>query len=433
MEKIMETTNASAPQLTRGRRTLFKTLLGAAFAAASLLSGCGSDDDSASSRAYATWAASPSDYNATNTTTGVTPTALTFTNKTLRHTMQTSLAGDQLRVRFSNVFGKAALAIAGAHVALATGGAAIDASSDKAITIGGQQAFSVPAGTEAWSDPVPLSTSANANLAVSVYVSAATPAATYHALGRQTTYIVDGNQLAAPTITGAETRQNYFWVNGIDVYSQRDANVLVPFGDSITDGFNSTVDANRRYPNVLARRFSADASAKPVSVVNAGISGNRVLTDTSGPKGVDRFERDVLGQSGVTHTIILLGINDIGFCGLFGAAQCVTADQITAGLASMVDKAKARGVKVYLATLTPFKGTTIAGYYNDAGEVKRQAVNAWIRANKAVDGVIDFDKAVQNPADPLSLLPAWDSGDHLHPNDAGYEAMANSIDLALFR
>ena len=168
-----------------------------------------------------------------------------------------------------------------------------------------------------------------------------------------------------------------------------------------------------------------------MSVVNAGISGNRVLTDTAGPKGVGRFERDVLGQTGVTHTIIMLGINDIGVCGRLNI-HCVSADEITAGLSSMVDKAKAQGVKVFLATLTPFKGTA-NNYYTDAGEAKRQAVNAWIRANKAVDGVVDFDLALRNPADPATFLPAYDSGDHLHPNDAGYQAMADAIDLSKFR
>ncbi len=429
----METSPLAA--LAGGRRGFFRGLLGVAFAAA-LLAGCNDDSDSGQ-RVQATWAASPSDFNATSTTTGITPTALTFTNKTLRHTMQTSLGGDQLRFRFSNLFGKAPLVIDGAHVALSSvahpglATSAIDTASDRTITVGGAQTFTVPVGAEVWSDPVALATTAHANLAVSIYVKQETPAATYHALGRQTTYIVDGEQLAAASLPSTTTRQNYFWVSGIDVYNRQDAHVLVPFGDSITDGFNSTVDANRRYPNDLSRRFAADASARPVSVVNAGISGNRVLTDTTGPKGVGRFERDVLGQTGVTHTIILLGINDIGVCGRLNI-QCVSADEITAGLSSMVDMAKARGVKVFLATMTPFKGTA-NNYYTDAGEAKRQAVNAWIRANRNIDGVVDFDMAVRNPADPATFLPAYDSGDHLHPNDAGYQAMADSIDLSKFR
>ena len=428
----METNKGDTKTFPTGRRRGFlQAVLGAAVAATALY-GCSDNADGPGYRNYATWAASPSDYNAVNTTSGTTPAALTFTNKTLRHTMQTSIGGEMLRFRISNVFGTTPLVVDGAHVALSTGGSAIDASSDKAITVGGSQTFTVAAGAETWSDPVALATQANANLAVSFYVQQQTPAATYHALGVQTTYIADGNQLAAATIPSPTTRQNYFWINGIDVYNRSDANVLVTFGDSITDGYASTVDASRRYPNDLARRFAASPTPRPVSVVNAGISGNRVLTDTSGPKGIDRFERDVLGQSGVTHTIILLGINDIGYCGLFGT-QCVTADQITTGLASMVAKAKARGVKVYLGTLTPFKATAFGAYYNDAAETKRQAVNAWIRANATVDSVIDFDKTVQNPADPLSILPAYDSGDHLHPNDAGYQAMADSIDLSKFR
>ena len=428
----METNKGDTKTLHAGRRRGFlQAVLGAAVAATALY-GCSDNTDSPGYRNYATWAASPSDFNAVSTTTGITPTSLTFTNNTLRHTMQTSIGGEMLRFRISNLFGTTPLVVDGAHVALSTGGAAIDVSSDKAITVGGAQTFTVAPGAETWSDPVALVTSANTDLAVSVYVRQATPAATYHALGRQTTYIGDGNQLAATTIPNPATRQNYFWINGIDVYNRSDANVLVTFGDSITDGFNSTVDASRRYPNDLSRRFAADPNARPVSVVNAGISGNRVLTDTAGPKGIDRFERDVLGQSGVTHTIIMLGINDIGYCGRYGGVHCVSVDQITAGLGSMVAKAKARGVKVYAATLTPFK-VTANNYYNDEAEAKRQAVNAWIRANQTIDGVVDFDVALRNPADPPTLLPAYDSGDHLHPNDAGYQAMANSIDLSKFR
>ena len=413
-------------------RRLFFKALGSAALAASALFGCASFD-TPPSKPHATWAASPSDYNAVPSTTGVAPIPTTFADTTLRHTMRTSLGGDRVRVRFSNLFGKNALRIDGAHIAGSAGGAAIEPALDRPLTVAGQPSFSVPAGSERWSDPVALGLPANASVAVSVYVSGATPVTTYHALGRQTTYVANGNQLGAATVSAASTQQSYYWINGIDVYSRQNANVLVAFGDSITDGFNSTVDASKRYPNVLARRFASEATARPVSVVNAGISGNRVLTDTAGPKGIGRFERDVLGQSGVTHAIIMLGINDLGYCGRFGVAQCVSAEQVTAGLASMVAKAKERGVKVHLATLTPFKGAAFPGYYNDEAERKRQVVNAWIRGNAGVDGIVDFDLALQDPADPQRLRPAWDSGDHLHPNDAGYEAMANAVDLSRFR
>jgi lysophospholipase L1-like esterase len=413
-------------------QTLSKALIGAALAGSLLLSAC-SSFDAVPARTHATWAASPSDYNAVPTTTGIVPPPMTFTNQTLRHTMQISLGGDRVRVRFSNVFGPQALPIAGARVARSIDGASTDPATDARLTVAGQPSFTVPAGSEVWSDPVALPVPATANLAVSVHVASATPAATYHALGRQTTHVLPGDQLAAAMPSGGSTQQSYHWVNGIDVYRTTRANVVVAFGDSITDGFNSTVDASRRYPNVLARRFAADASASPVSVVNAGISGNRVLNDTAGPKGIDRFVRDVLGQSGVTHTIILLGINDLGYCGRFGPAHCVSPDQVIAGLSTMVAQAKSRGVKLHLATLTPFKGTTFPGYYNDAAEAKRQAINAWIRNHAGIDGIVDFDKALQDPADPLRLLPALDSGDHLHPNDAGYDAMARAVDLARFR
>jgi hypothetical protein len=381
--------SGAAPQ------TLSKALMGAALVGSLLLSACSSFDASPP-RTYATWAASPSDYNAVPTTTGIVPPPMTFTNQTLRHTMQISLGGDRVRVRFSNVFGPQALPIASARVARSIDGAGTDPAADARLTVAGQPSFTVPAGSEVWSDPVALQVPANADVAVSVHVASATPAATYHALGRQTTHVLPGNQLTATMPSGGSTQQSYHWVNGIDVYRTTRANVVVAFGDSITDG-------------------------------------NRVLNDTAGPKGIDRFARDVLGQSGVTHTIILLGINDLGYCGRFGPAHCVSADQVIAGLSTMVTQAKSRGVKIHLATLTPFKGTTFPGYYNNAAEAKRQTINAWIRNHAGVDGIVDFDKALQDPADPLRLRPALDSGDHLHPNDAGYEAMARAIDLSRFR
>jgi lysophospholipase L1-like esterase len=235
--------------------------------------------------------------------------------------------------------------------------------------------------------------------------------------------VLDTAALASPT-----TLASYYWLSGIDAAGGGTHRVLVTFGDSITDGFNSTVDAARRYPDDLSRDLLANPGTSSYSVVNAGISGNRVLNDVVGPSGVSRFTRDTLGQDGATDVIILLGINDVGFS-VFSPMQEVTAEQIIAGLGGFVTAAKAGGLSVYLATLLPFQG---AGYYTDAGEAKRQAINTWIRGNRDVKGVIDFDTVMRDPANPATILPAYNSGDSLHPNDQGYQKMADSIDPALF-
>ncbi|MBM7115053.1 SGNH/GDSL hydrolase family protein [Archangium primigenium] len=335
-------------------------------------------------------------------------------------------------MRVSNLFGATPLTLGGVHIARSTGGASIEASTDTALRFNGQASVTVSAGQESWSDEAPFSLPAQTDVAVTVYVPQATPAATEHSQGQQTNAIVSGNALGAATFTPTETQPSYSWVTGIDVSSAEARGVIVAFGDSITDGAASTVDAAHRYPDFLSRRVAADPALEGFSVVNQGIGGNRVLNATIGPKGVDRFERDVLGTTGVTHALILIGINDIGFGG-FVPAQAVTANDITAGLQTMVDQAKARGVKVFLGTLLPFKGTA-APYFSEETEAKRQAVNAWIRANTArAQGIIDFEAATRDPADPLRLRAEYDSGDHLHPNDVGYEAMAQAIDLSAFR
>ncbi|OJH39031.1 G-D-S-L family lipolytic protein [Cystobacter ferrugineus] len=335
-------------------------------------------------------------------------------------------------MRVSNLFGTAPVTLGGVHIARGTGGASIQATTDTLLRFNGQESVTVPAGQEAWSDETRFSLPSQTDVAVTVYVPQRTPVATVHSQGQQTTSVAAGNALGSATFTSTETRQSYYWVTGIDVRNDEARGVIVAFGDSITDGAESTVDAVNRYPDFLARRVAADPALEGFSVVNQGIGGNRVLNDVLGPRGVDRFQRDVLGTTGVTHAIILLGINDIGFGG-FVPEQAVTADEMIAGLQTMVDQAKARNVEVFLGTLLPFKGAA-APYYSQEAEAKRQAVNAWIRANTArAKGIIDFEAAMRDPADPLQIRPEYDSGDHLHPNDAGYEAMANAIDLALFR
>ncbi|MDY7230038.1 SGNH/GDSL hydrolase family protein [Hyalangium rubrum] len=416
------------PSLSRQRFT-WSTLL--ALLAASLLTACfgrATHDDAAASW-YGTWSVAPQDYNEPFPTP-LPP--LVFSNQTIRQVLRTSAGGKEVRVRFSNVFGKAPLKIDGASIARAQSGASIAPASSTELKFNGQPSVSIPAGEELWSDPAALAVEAETDLAVSLFLASDTPASTQHMFALRDNYVAAGNALATDTLSNPETRTSYFFITGVDVRSSARASVVVAFGDSITDGVGSTPGSNRRWTDFLVRRLRAEGNIGTVSVLNAGISGGRILTDVMGPKGVDRFERDVLGQSGVSHVIILLGINDIGFAS-FVPNQEVSVEQMTAGLQSMIDKAKARGVKVLVGTLLPYKGAAVAGtsYYQEAHEPKRQAFNAWIRENKTLDGVIDFADIMKNPADPLAILPAYDSGDRLHPSDAGYEAMARAIDLAL--
>lgn len=413
---------ASPTAAALSRRGLFRSFTAACLLAAGL-SGCGGGD--AEERPYAAWTGALSDLE--QSIAGFpAPVVDTFKDQTVRHVMRVSLGGDRWRIRVSNLFGKQPVTFTGVHLARSTGQSNIEAGSSQAVTFGGQGAVTLAPGAEAQSDPVALMVAPLGSVTVSLYFAGPTPMPTVHGQALQVTYVGAGNQLTAASIpaAAADQRESYYGVSLVENLSTEPARVLVAFGDSITDGAASTVGANKRYPNLLDDRIKAAGMAR-TSVVNQGIGGNRWLNDVLGPSGNSRFERDVLGVPGVTHTLILMGINDIGFS-VFVPQQEVSADQITAAMAGAVTKAKARGLKVLLGTLLPYKG---AAYYSDPGEAKRQALNTWIRSNRDIDGVVDFDRAMQDPADPLLLKPAYDSGDHLHPNDAGYAAMAAAVDL----
>jgi lysophospholipase L1-like esterase len=272
----------------------------------------------------------------------------------------------------------------------------------------------------------------SADVAVSVYVPGETGPATYHGTGLHTSYISkEGDFAAAPEIAEATTTQSWFLLAGIDVLAPADAAAIVAFGDSITDGATSTPDTDRSWPSQLAQRLLANPSTAHIAVVNEGISGNRVLKDGAGVSALARFDRDVLAQSGVKWLVIMESINDIGQ-GLRAnapAADAVTADDLTAVIHQMIDRAHAHGIKVIGATLTPFEG---AAYYSDRGEEVREAVNRWIRTSGEFDGVIDFDAVTRDANNPKTFRADYNLRDHLHPNDAGYKAMADSIDLSLF-
>ena len=370
-----------------------------------------------------TWGASPQIPNA----------PLAISGQTLRQVAHVSLGGGTIRVRLSNAFGGADLPIGEAHVALSAGGSSTVPGTDHRLTFGGSPTTTIPAAALVVSDPVPLAVPAIGNVTVSLFFPGAVSATTEHSLGVQTTWLSPPGDYAGDTAfpAASTTTTSWYFLTGIEVVSRAPkAAAIVTLGDSITDGYASTVSANHRWPNFLAARLQAWAPTKDVAVVDEGISGNRVLHDFIGPNALSRLDRDVLVQSGVSWVTVLEGINDIGLPGAFGMpGQDVSADQIIEGHRQLVARAHALGLRVFGCTLTPFEGTVFPGYYSPQGEVKREAVNAWIRASGTYDAVIDFDAAVRDPSHPTRILPAYDSGDHLHPNDAGYQAMADAIPL----
>ncbi len=362
---------------------------------------------------------------------------LMFDNQTIREIVHTSIASDTVRVRLSNAYGKQAVEIGTAHIALRDKGSSVTAGSDHALTFSGRPSVSIAPNAQALSDPVKLSAPAG-DLVISIFLPHAAAGAGIHYGAQQTNYIGSGDLTSAAEMSEPATITSWVFLTGVDVLAAQGASTLVAFGDSITDGARSTVDANHRWPDILAERLRARRGGKPIGVLDAGIGGNRVLFDPTnvrfGMNALARFDRDVLAQPGVKYVIVLEGINDLGHPGSSAPlSETVSADDIIAGLKQMIERAHEHGLKIFGATLTPFEGTTIQGYFSAEKETKRKAVNEWIRTGHAFDGVIDFDKAARDPEHPDRMLPVNDGGDHLHPGDAGYKAMAGAIDLSLFK
>jgi lysophospholipase L1-like esterase len=370
-----------------------------------------------------TWAATPAPAD-----------GVALSSPTIRMFPRISIGGDTIRVRLSNAAGTGDLTIASTHVALRAAGPSIRPETDRVVTFGGSASVKIPAGAFAVSDPVSLTVAPLDDLAVSIHIPGDLPAS-FGVTGR---YARQFNYLSPPgDFTGHQTMHagrvtdDWYFLSGIDVLTNGDVGGIVAFGDSITDGNISTHDAFCRWPDQLARRIIA-RGGKMFGVMNQGLGGNRILHDVRGDCGVKRFDRDVLAQPGVTHAIVVLGINDIrNRRGL--VQEVVTADQMIQGLNQMAIRASDRGIKLFAGTLTPFENETfMLGAYTLEGEAKRQAVNEWIRTSGAFDAVIDFDAGLRDPDHPARMLPQWDNGDHLHPGDAGLNRMGDLIDLSLF-
>lgn len=386
-----------------------------------------------------TWAASP---QAPLAGLGPLSPDIQIADTTLRQVVRISGGGRQVRIRFTNEFGTAPLTIGGAHVGLTAPGGAIQPGSDRVLTFAGRPTAVVPAGAPILSDPVDLPVAALSKLTISLYLPGKVETCTCHGTAVETGWMIPGDAAGAPALpAGAAPLPVRALISAVEVGSDKPARTIVLFGDSITDGVGSTPDADRRWPDQLAERL-IKRGGPAVDVSNQGISGNRVLNDGFGVSALARFDRDVLATPGLAYVVVFEGINDIGisfaprsdtgplaaFMKAFAGAP-VSADDIIAGYRQMIARAHERGVKIYAATITPYGG---AATDSAEGEKARQSVNAWIRTSGAFDGVLDFDAVWRDPANPSRIREGWHAGDHLHGSDAGYKALADSIDLNLF-
>jgi lysophospholipase L1-like esterase len=368
----------------------------------------------------------------------------TLRNQTVRLVVHTSAGGKRVRIRISNTYGDVPLTIGGARIARRATAADIDSTSDRTLTFLGRSSTTVPARSTVVSDPVELDAPALSDLAISLFLPGSAATTTSHAMALQTSYVATdtGNFNGYARFPKAETIDSWPFLTGVDVEASSRGAVIVAFGSSTTDGDGSTENANRRWPDVLAERLHKSAvRAGEIGVLNQGIIGNRLLKDSPpqtrarfgealGQAGLTRFDRDVLAQSGVRYVIIGLGINDIAFPGFcVPAAERVSARDVIAAYRQLIARAHRVDIRVMGMTIPPFEGSDS---YAPEKERMRREVNDWIRSSAEFDAVIDSDAALRDPSRQTRLLPEYDSGDHLHSNDAGYTAMGNAIPLALF-
>jgi lysophospholipase L1-like esterase len=387
----------------------------------------------------ATWAASPQ---------SVAPDPdeplLRIEDQTVRERVRVSIGGARICIRLSNEYGSAPLLIGWATVAVPTDPASVRPGSIQTVTFGGRNSVTIPAGAPVLSDPVAFPVTSGGEISISLYFPKRVATPTLHALALKRTVVSQhGDYTRAEKIEAGAVSESSILVSAVLVPAQPSQRLVVAFGDSVTDGHGSTVDADHNWPSNLILRLGKTPEGSRVAVVNEGIAGNRLLSDGSGfglgESALARFDRDVLALPGVTHIVLLEGINDIGFPGaklggsyLANPSDARTPEDLIDAYRQLISRAHAHGVKLIGATISPFEGVTLPGYYSESKEATRQVVNKWIRTSGSFDGVIDFDVVLRDPDHPSRLLPRFASKDHLHPNDTGYLAMADAIGLALF-
>ena len=369
---------------------------------------------------------------------GPFPATPSFNDQTVRQIVRLSVGGSRVRLRLTNEYGAKALTVGAARVALTDGVDKLKAGSEKVVTFDGRTSATIPAGAPLVSDPIDLNVTDLATLSVSLYLKGETGPCTCHATGMQDAYVARGDHTQG-TFAAEQTMQMRAYLSGVEVLTPN-AQAIVVLGDSISDGVGSTPGANRRWPDLLAERLNARKAGTRFGVVNQGISGNQVLSDGAGQSALARLDRDVLSVPGASYVIVFEGVNDLGlgYGKLEGPLASImpppaikpTRDAMVAGYRQVIARAHAKGLKIYGATIAPYEG---AAYYSSDGNAVRQQINDWMRTSKEFDGVLDFDAAFRDPAKPTQMKDAFQAGDHLHGSDAGYRAVADSIDLALFR
>jgi lysophospholipase L1-like esterase len=350
-------------------------------------------------------------------------------DQTIRMIAHTSLGGRSLRIEVSNMASAQPIEIGSAHVALHGGDGAIVPGTDRVLKFSGNESFVMPPGALFVSDPVNLILAPFSDLAISLYVPKNTGSPANHTMGLHTAYISKGNVTGSEDMPDPTKIYSYLWLTGVDVLASADSYAIVALGDSITDGFATTLDRNAAWPALLAKRLAANKATRNVAVLNQGISGNQVLRDGAGVSALARFDRDVLGRPGVKWLILLEGINDINIRGRSTGPDALTSDELIAGYRQIIERAHINRIKVVGATIMPEEGVPTA---SERGEKIRQTVNRWIRTKGNFDAVIDFDLVVQDGSHPARINPAFDPGDHIHSNDAGNRAMADAFDLTIF-
>ena len=352
-----------------------------------------------------------------------------LSNNTIRQVVCVSIGGERLRIRFTNEFSKSPVVMKSVHIAISAEDSTIKPQTDKEILFGGEPETTIEPGAAVTSDPIDFSVEPRTKLALTIYFGETSPDVTGHPGSRTTSFILPGNEVSKVNFANAVKTEHWYIINTIDVLRSDGAAAVAVLGNSITDGRGSGTNKQNRWPDELAIRLLENSGTKNIGVLNEGIGGNCVLRNCLGPSAESRFERDVLNQNGVRWLIILEGINDIG-----GIRNKEMSEKVAKGLIAayekMIDRAHAKGIRVFGATLTPFAGSF---YDSPERQVAWKTVNEWIRHSGKFDAVIDLDAAMEDPANPMHMLPVGDSGDHLHPNETGHKMMGDAVDLNLFK